>query len=298
MAKYGDTVLFHVSKYTDTTKRIKRLIYEYVLETGFAPKVEQIKQELNLTEEAVRKSLWDLEGGIIIAMQNKQHLHIKEFIGQKLPEDVVLPDLGEIFYARPFANFKNHHKIFVDGEQKWFGECPVESVTISYFFPGKEVVLQSICNETHETIEIIGKDGKLLDYKPKTLRIYWGRPFGQWLSTKGYEGDFIFPCDSNYFFHSEKIYYEWRKGNPDAAGQIFTPVEIHHLLRIFNYGHERFDFQYHVPLLKILLASVSTGIIRLKMFVPVPNMFFLSIIKLLRDVHKFKYKLFLDIKAW
>jgi len=38
MAKYGDTVLFHVSKYTDTAKRIKRLIYEYVLETGFAPK--------------------------------------------------------------------------------------------------------------------------------------------------------------------------------------------------------------------------------------------------------------------
>jgi len=99
-------------------------------------------------------------------------------------------------------------------------------------------------------------------------------------------------------FHSEEIYRDWRKRNTDAAGQIFTPIELNHLLRIFNYGHERFDFQYHVPLLKILLASVSTGIIRWKMLIPIPNIFFLSIVKLLRDVHKFKYKLFLDIKAW
>ncbi len=85
----------------------------------------------------------------------------------------------------------------------------------------------------------------------------------------------------------------------DAKGQIFTPVMLNHLLRIFNYGHDRFDYQYHFPLLKILLASFTVGIIRLKMVLfPFPNPFFLSMAKFFRDLRKYGYKLFLDVKLW
>lgn len=298
MPKYSDTALLNVSRYSNTTKQVKRIVYESVLGAGFAPKVAGIAQELGISEEEVRGGLWDLEGGIIVAMQNEQHLDIKEFMGQKLQDDCVLPDLGEIFYARPFANFKNHHKIYVDGEQKWYGECPVESVTISYFFPGKEVRFESVCHQTREPVEIVGKDGQLLDYSPKSLRIYWGRPFSQWLATKGHEGDFIFPCDMNYFFCCEDAFNEWKKMNPGEPGQLFTPIQINHLLRIFNYGHERFDFQYHFPLLKLLLAFVTAGLFRWKMLIPVPNLFFLSIAKFIRDLYRYNYKLFLDVKLW
>lgn len=298
MPKFSDTVLFHVNRYSDTTKQVKRLIYESVLDTGLAPRVAAITRELRFPEETVRKSLQDLVGGIIIALQNEQHLHLQEFMGQRLPEDCVLPEMGEIFYARPFANFKNHHKVFVDGEQKWYGECPVESVTVSYFFPGKEVRVESVCHETGTPVVITGKDGRLLDYQPKSLRIYWGRPFGQWLSTKGHEGDFIFFCDMNYFFSSEEAFLEWKKKNLGEPGQLFTPIQIHHLLRIFNYGHDRFDFQYHFPLLRLLAAFVTAGLFRWKMLVPVPNLFFLSIVKLIRDAYRYNYKLFLDVKVW
>jgi DNA-directed RNA polymerase specialized sigma subunit len=105
--KYGDTVLFRINRFSDTTKQIKRFIYESVLSTGFAPKVDEIVEAFGLPEQQVRESLHDLQGGIIIALQNEQHAHIKEFMGQKLPEDAVLPEVGEIYYARPFANFKN-----------------------------------------------------------------------------------------------------------------------------------------------------------------------------------------------
>lgn len=298
MPKFSDTVLLHVNRYSDITKQIKRFIYESVLETGRVPTVAAISEEFTLPLEVVRKSLHDLEGGVIIAMQNRQHQDIRTFMGQKLPEDAVLPELGEIFYARPFANFKNHHRIFVDGEQKWYGECPVEMTTVSYFFPGKEVRVESVCHQTGKTVSMTGKDGQLLDYEPKNLRIYWGKPFGHWLSTKGHEGDFICPCDMNYFFSSEEAYEQWRKENLHEPGQIFTPIQLNHLLRNFNYGHERFDFQYHIPILRLLATFVTAGLFRWKMLVPIPNMFFLSLLKFGRDLYRFKYKLFVDVKLW
>jgi hypothetical protein len=298
MPKYCDTILLHVNRFSDTTKQIKRRIYEWVLDTGRAPRVAELVQDLRLPEETIRKSLHDLEGGIIIALQNRQHLNIQKFMGQKLPEDCVLPEMGEIFYARPFANFKNHHRIYVDGEQKWYGECPVEMTTVSYFFPGKVVRLESVCHQTGKTVSMSGKDGQLLNHEPKSLRIYWGKPFGQWLNTKGHEVDFICPCDMNYFFSSEEAYDEWRKKNPDEPGQLFTPVQLNHLLRNFNYGHERFDFQYHIPLLRLLSALITAGLFKWKMLVPIPNLFFLSSIKFVRDLRRLKYKLFVDIKLW
>jgi len=55
---------------------------------------------------------------------------------------------GEIFYARPFAAFRNHYPIWVDGQQKWWGECAVECCGLSAMFPGREVVVRSICRQT------------------------------------------------------------------------------------------------------------------------------------------------------
>ncbi|MDY6974164.1 MAG: organomercurial lyase [Thermodesulfobacteriota bacterium] len=296
--KYSDTVIFRGNRFSDTTKQIKRFIFESVLSTGYAPKVQEIVEYFNLSEQEVRDSLHDLQGGIIVALQNEQHANIDKFMGQKLPKDAVLPKVGEIFYARPFANFKNHHRVFVGEEQRWYGECPIECMTISYFFPGQEVIVRSIAHDTGEAIEIIGKDGELLDYTPKSLHLYWGTPFSSWLSTKGYEGDLIFPCDKNYFFSSEENYNKWRKAQTGEKGQIFTPVMINHLLRMFNYGHERFDYQYHFPLLKFILASYTIGVYKIKMGIPIPNPFFLSIIKLIADLRKYGYKSFLDVKLW
>lgn len=298
MTKYSDTTLFRLNSFSDTTKQVKRAIYESVLDTGFAPKLSDISKEFELSKPAVDEILHDLEGGIIIALQNKEHAAIHEFMGQKLPDDCILPEVGEIFYARPFANFKNHHQIYVDGEQKWYGECPVECMTISYFFPDKDVIVKSIAHDSKETVEIVGRNGRLLDYSPKSLRVFWGRPFGDWIKAGDNEVDFIFPCDTNYFFSSEASFQEWKKNNPTTRGQSFTPDALNRLLRMFNYGHERFDYQYHIPLLRLLLGAIGTGMITLNLLIPLPNPFFLSIIKLARNARKAGYKFFLDIKLW
>ena len=296
MPKYNDKTLFRLNSFSDTTKQVKRYIYESVLSTGFAPKVADIRNEFELPKNKLDEIFRDLEGGIIIALQNESHVDINEFMGQKLPSDCILPGVGEIFYARPFANFKNHHQIHVDGEQKWYGECSAECMTISYFFPGKEVVVRSVAHHTNESIEIVGRDGQLLDYSPKSLRIYWGRPFGEWIKSDGRPVDFIYPCDQNYFFSSEENFNEWKKSYPNAGGQIFTPDEINRLLRMFNYGHERFDYQYHIPVIRFLTGLIGTGVIRVKMLFPFPNPFFLSSVKFARNARKAGYKLFLDVK--
>jgi len=298
MTKYSDTTLFRLNSFSDTAKQIKRYIYESVLSTGFAPKLSDITKEFNLSRQTLDEILHDLEGGIIIALQNKAHADIHEFMGQKLPDDCVLPEVGEIFYARPFANFKNQHQIHGDGEQKWYGECPVECMTISYLFPDKDVIVKSIAHDSNEIVEIIGRNGRLLDYSPKSLRVFWGRPFGEWIQTDSTNVDFIFPCDTNYFFSSEESFLEWKKNNPGTRGQIFTPDALNRLLQMFNYGHERFDYQYHIPLLKLLLGAIGIGMIKIKILIPFPNPFFLSIIKLMKNARKAGYKFFLDIKLW
>jgi DNA-directed RNA polymerase specialized sigma subunit len=68
MPKFCDTVLLHVNRYNDETKQIKRRIYESVLDSGRAPTVAEICKDLSLPQETVRKSLHDLDGGIIIAL--------------------------------------------------------------------------------------------------------------------------------------------------------------------------------------------------------------------------------------
>jgi hypothetical protein len=81
-------------------------------------------------------------------------------------------------------------------------------------------------------------------------------------------------------------------------GPIFTPVQFHHLLRLFDNGHERFDLRSHFPILRLPGALVTAGLSRWNMLVPVPNQFFLSMRQLFRDLLRCKYELFLDVKPW
>jgi len=134
--------------FTETEKSIRKMIMDQILAEGTCPTNAQLAQAHSLSTDELVIVYRNLEAGICVAVQNKQHENMKYFQGEKL--SVPPPELGEIFYARPFATFKNHYPVWVDADQKWYGECAVEVCGISMMFPGKEVAVRSICRQTGE----------------------------------------------------------------------------------------------------------------------------------------------------
>lgn len=94
------------------------------------------------------------------------------------------------------------------GKQNWYAECAVEACAISNMFPGKEVTVNSICRQTGEPVEIVQRDGKVLFYSPRTLRVHFGFPMINFFD------DLVGWCDFNSFFSSEEATQEWHKTHP------------------------------------------------------------------------------------
>ena len=238
--------------FTETEKNIRKMIMDQVLAEGTCPTNSQVAQAHSLSADEIAIVYRNLEAGICVAVQNKQHENIKYFQGEKL--NVPPPALGEIFYARPFATFKNHYPVWVDGDQKWYGECAVEVCGISMMFPGKEVAVRSLCRQTGEPVEIVARDGNLLHYSPKTLRVHIGIP------VQYFPDDAVGWCDYNSFFSSEEAVNEWRKKHPRIKGITRSPeTAAEFIVNLVGKGRLTYDYQPRLPVLSVLLRAHRYG---------------------------------------
>jgi hypothetical protein len=237
----------------ETAKQVRKTIMDQVLREGFAPRRAQIREKHGLTEEELDRVFKDLEAAVIIAVQKKSHAGLKQFQGEPLEEGV--PEPGEIFYARGFANFKNTFKVWVEGEQKWYGECSLECCMISAMFPGKDVIVRTVCRQTKEPVELIERDGEILETSPRTLRVHIGYP------VRYVPDDILGWCDYNSFFSSEEAVAEWRKSHPNIKGVTRDPRTICNFGKLLTGGSQRlhYDFQMQFPILKILWNLKKIG---------------------------------------
>jgi hypothetical protein len=224
---------------------------DQVLAEGIVPKRAELAREHSLSLDELDLILKDLEAGIVVAVQNQAHEGLEYFQEEKLSEPA--PALGEIFYARPFASFKNHYLVAVAGEQKWYGECAVEVCGISAMFPGKEVVVRSVCRQSKEPVELVGKDGVLLDYTPKTLRVHLGIPL------RFMADDAVGWCDYNSFFSSEAAVQEWRKAHPEIKGITRDPVTTSNFVSLVGKGRLDYNYQFRLPILRVLFTGKKYG---------------------------------------
>jgi hypothetical protein len=233
-----------MARLSETAKRVRQRIMSQVLADGTCPKVAEICRELSLSREELEGILKDLEAAICVAVQTDSHANLESFQEEELLGAV--PGPGEIFYARPFATFKNHYPVWVDGEQRWYGECAVEACGVSAMFPGREVIVRSVCRQTKEPVQLIGRDGILLDYSPKGLRVHLGSPL------RYMPDDAIGWCDYNSFFSSEEAVEEWRKSHPEINGITRDPVAISNFISIIGKGRLGYDYQPTLPILTVL----------------------------------------------
>jgi len=277
-----------MAQFTETEKQVRKMIMDQVIATGTCPPVAEIAEAHSLSKHELDTVLRDLEAGICVALQNETHEGITHFQGEKL--EVPAPALGEIFYARPFATFKNHYPIWVDGQQKWYGECAVEACGVSGIFPGKEVVVRSRCRQTREPVEIITRDGKLIEYSPKTLRVHLGFPF------RYLPDDIVGWCDFNSFFASEEAVDEWRKTNPTIKGTTKSVESMmNFVVEIAGRGRLDYDYMFTVPLLKALFQPGRYGLIKKWLGIPIFDPFWFPTLHTALEMRRKGYKFYLKL---
>jgi hypothetical protein len=275
-----------------TAKNVRKSILDLVLNEGVCPSTQDLTKMYGLAPEELSKVFRDLEAGVAIAVQQKSHAGITHFMEEKL--ETAAPEIGEVFYARPFSTFKNHFRITVAGEQKWFGECAVECCGISSMFPGKEVVVESVCRQTKKPITIVQKDGNILSYEPKTLRVHLGYPLSS------LPDRILSWCDYNSFFSSEEAVNEWRKSNPTVHGVTRDPVSMSHLVRMVAAGRLNYDYLFKVPVLTMLKDLKKMGLTKPLPLIGlhVPDPFFMMTPDLFRKWRKNGLGPYMQFTLW
>ncbi|TLF80765.1 alkylmercury lyase family protein [Nocardia cyriacigeorgica] len=228
----------------DRARAVRAAIMDQVRGEGTVPTMAELRTRFGLTEPELAATMRDLEGAICVACQDEEHAGSLVF--QDEPLRTPQPPVGELVYARPFATFENHYRVTVDGRQRWFAECAVEACAISGQFPGSEVIVDSLCRQTKQPVRLVGRDGVLVNYAPKTLRVHLGYPMREMpYRVVGW-------CDYNSFFASEEAAEQWRSEHPGISGITRSPEQMSHLItELLGKGRLDYDYQPTFGLLSI-----------------------------------------------
>ena len=266
-----------MAELSERARQVRKTIMDHTRGEGVVPTSAALCRELDLSPETLAEEFKTLEAAASLARQDSAHAGLMQFQDEAL--DAPLPPLGEIMYARPFAAFKNHYQVWVAGEQKWFAECAVEACSISAQFPGKEVIVRSVCRQTREPVEIRGRDGTILDYSPATLRVHLGYPL------RTLPARIVGWCDYNSFFASEDAAQQWASAHPDVHGVTRSPETMSRLIgELFGRGRLDYDYQPAVPILDAVLHMKRYGLDKpTALGFRVPDPFFLPSVSMVRE---------------
>jgi hypothetical protein len=113
----------------------------------------------------------------IPAEDGRRRLH--ELMAARLP-NWLFPETDLIASFAPFNNLPTQYRIAVDGEQKWFAQCGLESLAMSWMFPGKRVTANAPCLDCGELIRVDILDGEIQKADPVDIHFYVDLPIKKW----------------------------------------------------------------------------------------------------------------------
>jgi hypothetical protein len=138
--------------------------YHYILSTlvgrGQAPHYTEIARHFGEPVEAGRKRL-------------------RELMAQRLP-NWLFPETDLIVSFAPFNNLPTQYRLSVDGEQRWFGQCGLESLAATWLFPGKRVAIDAPCLDCGESLHVEIVDGEIEATDPGDIHFYIDLPIKKW----------------------------------------------------------------------------------------------------------------------
>ncbi len=80
----------------------------------------------------------------------------------------------------PFTTLPTPYPGAVDGERRWYGQCGLESLAISWLFPGREVRIAAACLDCGGPLGVRMRDGALLEADPPTAVGHVNLPLRHW----------------------------------------------------------------------------------------------------------------------
>jgi hypothetical protein len=138
--------------------------YHYILsvfvERGQAPHHTEIAKHFGVPVEDGRRRLHDL-------------------MAARLP-NWLFPGTDLIASFAPFNNLPTQYRISIDGEQRWFGQCGLESLATTWVFPGQRVAIDAPCLECGEPVHVEVRDGVIERADPREIAFYVDVPVRKW----------------------------------------------------------------------------------------------------------------------
>ena len=140
--------------------RLYHILLSAFVREGHAPHYTELAHRLGLPLEETRRALHRLAGlGLPI------WLH---------------PGTDLLAACAPFSNLPTQYLVSADGEGRWYGQCGLEVLAISWLFPGREVRVEAACLDCGEPIAVRMRDGALLEADPPTVVGHVNLPLRQW----------------------------------------------------------------------------------------------------------------------
>ena len=92
----------------------------------------------------------------------------------------MFPDTDLIASFAPFNNLPTQYMVSVDGSRRWFAQCGLESLAITWLFPGKRVTVEAPCLDCGEPIALSIRDGVIEEAEPREIAFYVDIPIKKW----------------------------------------------------------------------------------------------------------------------
>jgi hypothetical protein len=137
----------------------------------------------------------------------------------------------------PLSSIPTHCRIAVDGVARWYAICAVEALAVSWLFPGQTVTITSPCLDCNGPVQIVMRDGLLLDVTPDTAVVHTNIPAARWSE------DWAYGCNLINYFRSAEHVHAWDRFDPTSDEGI---MDVAAWVRILDgaYCRDRLDVDY------------------------------------------------------
>ena len=109
--------------------------------------------------------------------EGRQRLH--DLMAARLP-NWLFPQTDLIASFAHFNNLPTQYRVSVEGEQRWYAQCGLESLAMTWVFPGKTVTVNAPCLDCGEPLSVELLDGVITQADPNDIVFYVDLPIKKW----------------------------------------------------------------------------------------------------------------------
>jgi hypothetical protein len=80
----------------------------------------------------------------------------------------------------PFSSLPTLYRISIEGAPHGYAQCGLEALAVSSLFPGREVLIDSLCPDCGDPIRLALKGHELLSVSPDSVVAHINMPVSQW----------------------------------------------------------------------------------------------------------------------